>query len=286
MTTIVKGFGNDLVDEREWSIIHLLGHQGRSAMVTVAAGGDRTVTVPVGILVICGLFFEVTVAESLQAAANSSGSTRFDVVVARFTWSTNTAVLAIKQGTPGGGQPTMQQDVAAVWEEPLALLQVANGQGTFTSGDVSVMPSSRYPQETIDGTNQTGINQTSPTNGSPVCGVTFTAPPRQAVLLQISGDLHRPSGNNQAIVIVGRIRLGRTIGSGTLIYEGDGDSGPQIILDDPTTNPTRIKAGSNIKRVSGLTPGTLYNAHTAHYVQPGQTNGEILSRTITVIPER
>lgn len=64
-------------------------------------------------------------------SANASGSTRVDLVVLRFTRSTQDVVLVVKTGTPGAGAPALTQDPIAsgtgVWEVALATVTVASG---------------------------------------------------------------------------------------------------------------------------------------------------------------
>jgi hypothetical protein len=74
----------------------------------------------------------------VSIAANASGSTRYDVVVLRFTRATFTVAVAVVQGTPGAGTPTVTQDAGTtgVWEMPLARVTVASGATTIAAGDI------------------------------------------------------------------------------------------------------------------------------------------------------
>jgi hypothetical protein len=76
---------------------------------------------------------------TLAIGANSSGSTRTDLVVLRLsrtTWDVNVIVLP---GTPGGGAPSPTQNLGTTgsWDLPLATVTVANSASTITSGNVT-----------------------------------------------------------------------------------------------------------------------------------------------------
>jgi hypothetical protein len=70
--------------------------------------------------------------------ANSSGSTRIDLLVLRLdrsTWDVRAAVVA---GTPGSGAPAATQNTgtSGVWELPIAQVTVANGAASISAGNV------------------------------------------------------------------------------------------------------------------------------------------------------
>lgn len=74
--------------------------------------------------------------------ANSSGSTRYDLVVLRLTRSTRAVTVEVKAGTPGAGAPpAVTQDSisagAGVWEIPLASVAVVNNASTIAATDVA-----------------------------------------------------------------------------------------------------------------------------------------------------
>lgn len=74
--------------------------------------------------------------DSLEIAANSSGSPRVDWVCLRLDRSTWEVRAVVKQGTPGAGSPALlRQDSSAggtVWEVPLALVSIPNGAASVT----------------------------------------------------------------------------------------------------------------------------------------------------------
>ena len=72
-------------------------------------------------------------------AANSSGSTRIDLIVLRLDRTTWNVTCEIVQGTPGAGEPnpTQNQGTTGVFEMVLAVVTVANGAATITAGNVN-----------------------------------------------------------------------------------------------------------------------------------------------------
>ena len=74
--------------------------------------------------------FESDSSATLTVSANASGSTRYDLVVARVEIGTTTASLEIKTGNLNP-----QQD-ATIWELPLAMVTVANGAVSITNANI------------------------------------------------------------------------------------------------------------------------------------------------------
>lgn len=72
---------------------------------------------------------------TLAITANSSGQTRYDLVVARFNISASTAEVIVVDGTPGGGPPTPTH-TSSVYEVRLGVVQVDNA-ATATTGKVT-----------------------------------------------------------------------------------------------------------------------------------------------------
>jgi hypothetical protein len=76
---------------------------------------------------------------TVPIAANTSGSTRIDLVVLRLsrtTWDVNLVVIA---GTPGAGAPASTQNsgTTGVWDMTLAQVTVANNASTITAANVA-----------------------------------------------------------------------------------------------------------------------------------------------------
>jgi hypothetical protein len=72
--------------------------------------------------------------DTLEIAANSSGSTRIDRVVLRLDRSTWTVRAVVKTGTPGAGVPSLSQSAGdtGTYEIPLAEVTVLNGAASVT----------------------------------------------------------------------------------------------------------------------------------------------------------
>jgi hypothetical protein len=74
--------------------------------------------------------------------ANSSGSTRIDLVVLRLSRTTWNVTVAVVNGTPGAGtapNPTQNTGSTGVFELPLATVTVANAAATITAGNVTFL---------------------------------------------------------------------------------------------------------------------------------------------------
>jgi hypothetical protein len=277
MTFTGVGFGNDLINEREWALLNHLGDLGVSGQAVSAITGDRTVSVATGQAAIKGILCEVTAAHSLQAAANSSGQTRVDRVIWSLNWSTNTATLTIKQGTPSGSPqpPALTQTVATLWEESLARLTVANGQGAFAAGDVLTTVPTVRPLQASETTNQV---TSSPTYifGAQTCSVTFIAGPSGMVDVSIYANMENNTTSSQAIAAP-EVRQGISQ-SGTVVFPA---------ADDYAIS-TRLPAGINMAIgsppvvVSGLTPGVQYTAWVKFKTSGGTTT--VNTRRIHVRP--
>lgn len=71
---------------------------------------------------------------TLSVGANSSGSTRIDLVVLRLDRAAWTVRAVVKAGTPGSGAPTLTQQTGdtGVYEVPLAQVTVLNGAAAVT----------------------------------------------------------------------------------------------------------------------------------------------------------
>lgn len=100
---------------------------------------------------------------TVPIAANSSGSTRIDLIVLRLSRTTWDVTLTVIQGTPGAGNPSGTQNTGTtgVWDLSLALVTVTNGAATITAGNVQYIgphldpaggrvrvPSASYPWAT------------------------------------------------------------------------------------------------------------------------------------------
>jgi hypothetical protein len=114
--------------------------------VTAYASANRTVQIAAGSGVCCGVEGTTSAVATLTAATNTSGSTRNDVVVASFNWSTNANTFQVLTGT-SGGIPTINTGGSVVagqinripgvqYDAVLAVVQVPNNAGVLSSGNV------------------------------------------------------------------------------------------------------------------------------------------------------
>jgi hypothetical protein len=280
MTFTGVGFGNDLINEREWALLNHLGDVGVSGQAVSAITGDRTVSVAVGQAAIKGILCEVTAAHSLQAAANSSGQTRIDRVIWSLNWSTNTATLTIKQGTPSSNPqpPALTQTVAILWEESLARLTVANGQGAFAAGDViSTIPTVR-PVETIQSLGST-TSSTTFIFGANACGRTFVASASGQVMISIS---HYAENNTAGSAVLSSFEIREGTSQGGVLI-GAAASDTDAVISRPGAGVTETGATIPMLR-TGLTPGNTYTAWHKHRVAGG--TGTFNVRRIIVQPVR
>ena len=99
---------------------------------------NKTVYVDTGSIFIKGALFELTSAENLTIADNTSGSARIDRIVARLNYTDRKIEFAVLQGTPSASPvvPTLTRSTAT-WELSLAQIAVANGFSTITATEIT-----------------------------------------------------------------------------------------------------------------------------------------------------
>lgn len=87
----------------------------------------------------------------LSIGANSSGSTRVDLVVLRLDRSTSAVTEAVVAGTPGAGPPAVTQSTgtSGTYEIPLAQVTVVNGASTIAATDVTPLAWYVSPSGTV-----------------------------------------------------------------------------------------------------------------------------------------
>lgn len=116
--------------------------------VTAFASANRTVQIASGGAVCCGVRDTTAANATLTVAVNSSGSTRFDVVVATFNWAAGTPVTSFNviTGTTSG-IPTINTGGSVVagqinripgvqYDAVLAVVQVPNAAAVLSSANV------------------------------------------------------------------------------------------------------------------------------------------------------
>lgn len=97
---------------------------GTSSPLSVASGGA----------IIYGLFYENDAPVSISVPTPAAGYSRYDYIVVRRSWSTQTARIALVAGTPYSFipvYPTLTQTPGSIYEIPLARLVITDA-GTIT----------------------------------------------------------------------------------------------------------------------------------------------------------
>lgn len=98
--------------------------------------GDSTgmqIKIPAGECVIESYWGSSTSTKTLAVTANATGSTRYDLVVARANWVANTVEFDVVAGTT---VPPAVTRNTSMWEVPLAVVTVTNGAVTITAAQV------------------------------------------------------------------------------------------------------------------------------------------------------
>ena len=147
------------VDEVQWAkLAPLLGanYRSRGIGLTVVSGSDRTVRVSTGVLFGYGVADTIDATVDLQAGTISSG-TRWDTVVLRRNWGSNTSTLQILAGTSTKAQSSLVQSNPGVTDDQvLGLIRLDAGasavqeiwQPQESSFDPIVTPNSAFPDYT------------------------------------------------------------------------------------------------------------------------------------------
>jgi hypothetical protein len=106
--------------------------------VAQTAPASMAVNVLTGTAVVNGLWVDNAAMVTLTVAANTSGSTRYDLVMITWTTSAQLAYAVLVNGTPGGSCPSVAnyQSAPTKWAIPLACVTVANGAGTITTTSI------------------------------------------------------------------------------------------------------------------------------------------------------
>lgn len=108
--------------------------------MAVTAGTGLQVLVAEGAALVDGHVYRCSSSTALTISANSSGQTRTDRVVIRFTREGQSeegkCQLLISEGTPGNGAPAIAQ-TSSVWEISLATIAVANGAASILTANIT-----------------------------------------------------------------------------------------------------------------------------------------------------
>lgn len=151
--TPVPGMGANSWDEANWAKAMAAGLP-RFFVADAAAwkaspntGLDRVVQLAAGGGWGCGVWDVTTATENApQHAANTTGADRYDLVVARYNWTTRTRTFAVIQGTstPPAINATTTLDTTKVNRIPgtrydglVAIVKVRPGVGAFAATDIT-----------------------------------------------------------------------------------------------------------------------------------------------------
>lgn len=136
-------------------------------------------------------------------------------------------------------------------------------------------PPTAFDEDTAD---IVGFTNTTFASGSPVVGVSFTAPTTGRVLVMWHARFNPTSA--VAAQVGFALRTGAVVGSGTLIQDGLNEG----CLESPNVSGGggRVQGGT-FYPLSGLTPGAEYNVVVCHRMSAAGS-GTVFARYITVQP--
>lgn len=130
-------------------------------------------------------------------------------------------------------------------------------------------------QNTVGSITSTGYTATL--SGGTACGVAFTAPLSGKVRIHFATAGFNSGANDNKSAV--RVRTGSSVGSGTVVFGStDADLDNDMILYTGSAT-YRI---SGFTEVTGLTPGSSYNAQMLHRVSAG--TGSFLFKFLQVAP--
>jgi hypothetical protein len=127
---------------------------------TAVTTADRTVRVAAGRAWCCGVQDTTDTAYLATFAANTTASDRYDLLIARWTWTAGGGSVVtgvVTPGTPGAGVPSVSllvRNPGVRYDALLAVVRVRPGVGQFTAADIAdcrVMGGSGGPLVSIAG---------------------------------------------------------------------------------------------------------------------------------------
>lgn len=146
-------------------------------------------------------------------------------------------------------------------------------------GDVKVgtqrVAVSIQPTSSFSATANNGVTGTSFAAGTPVVGVVFVAPTTGSVWVNVQGHLEQTVASRFGYLAF-EVRDGSILSSGTVVHAAVTQEGVGV-------GTGRI-AASNRTLVTGLTPGSNYNARTMHVATPSGATVNVIYRSIVVEP--
>lgn len=120
----------------------------------VAGATSMTVDVQNGISAASGVRHDITTVTNLTIApVTLAGASRWDAVVLRYDWSTNTGSLLVVPGTASVGAPevapTLNSTPGVRYDQILALVKATNGSTSLTIRDKRLWGSPSYTASTV-----------------------------------------------------------------------------------------------------------------------------------------
>lgn len=249
--------------------------------MAVTAGTGLQVLVAEGAALVDGHVYRCSSQTALAISSNTSGSTRVDRVVIRFTREGQAeegkCVLMISEGTPGAGAPAVQK-TTSVWELSLATVSVSNGASGIISANItdtrvycqkgsavsiSVDSTTAFLAEKLDGTNVVAVDTTNKElellNGTDL------------VLYSNDGTTEkvRVNGDDGTIVMTGAITTTRIVGESTIfpiVLDGGGSAiTTGIKVDLPVPYACKVTGWEIMSDVSGSIVIDLWRDTYANY---------------------
>ena len=105
---------------------------GDEVEVVASSPAAKSVVVSTGAVNVSGAIREIEAAQTLALADNTSGSTRVDRIIARYSDGDRLIEFAVVEGTPGAGAPALSSG-----EISLARVSLANGYSTVVAGNIT-----------------------------------------------------------------------------------------------------------------------------------------------------
>lgn len=204
-------------------------------------------------------------------------STTYYVVAAHIDRSTSPWTYGVRlvPGAPGSGRPLLQRSLAGRYEVALGTFSVSptGTVGAVQDDRVFLRPVGAAMPETkqvADGTDQNWSSDQW-TNGSPIVGTEFVAPPSGKVEVHVFA--YGQGTSNALLLTAFSIRQGSS--AGPVVYNNATYDGPVI---GPLSGYTVTKV------VSGLTPGQTYYIRMAHRSNTNGVPVSIRHRRLAVVP--
>lgn len=178
-----------------------------------------------------------------------------------------------------GTRPSSPPEGMTVYETDTDVIRVYSGAAWKR---FAVDLETAAPVEIVESTAVTGFTNTTFAAGSPVCGLTFVAPPSGSVYATVSGMIEMANDGNVTRLSY-EVRASGTIGSGTVVFSAVAERG---ISCGKAVNAgaAAVLSASRRALLGTLTPGSTYNARTMHLVTGG--TGAATNRALLIEPVR